>query len=198
VAVKEKLYFKYKQIPLDEYTWITEDIMKECFQRMYEVLGKECIPKIQNTSNELPTHNYKIEETIVTSSVFSKSTKKINDYLSLFFPNDAFVFTARVDLITEDCVWEIKCVNTLSNDHFLQVVIYAWLWRLCVEDIENLENIREFKLFNIKTGEIYVLHASSEELNFIVVALLKDKFGDKETKIDCDFIHECQDYMQKV
>ena len=198
VAVKEKLYFKYKQIPLDEYTWIRTDIMKECFQRMYEVLGKECIPRIENKStNEMPIHNYKIEETIVCS-LFSERTKKINEYLSLFFPDDEFYFNARVDLITDDCVWEIKCVNTLSNEHFLQVAIYAWLWRLCVEDIENLENIREFKLFNIKTGEIYVLHASSEELNFIVVALLKDKFGDKETKVEDDFITECQDYMQKV
>jgi hypothetical protein len=198
VAVKEKLYFKYKQIPLDEYTWIRTDIMKECFQRMYEVLGKECIPRIENKfTNEIPIHNYKIEETIVCS-LFSERTKKINEYLSLLFPDDEFYFNARVDLITDDCVWEIKCVNTLSNEHFLQVAIYAWLWRLCVEDIENLENIREFKLFNIKTGEIYVLHASSEELNFIVVALLKDKFGDKETKVEDDFITECQDYMQKV
>jgi hypothetical protein len=194
VAVKEKLYFKYKQIPSDEYTWLSVDIMKECFKRMYETLGKECVPRMQNNKLIFP---FKIEETIV-SSVFTQCTKKINDYLSLFFPNDEFFFTARVDLITDDCVWEIKCVNTLSNDHFLQVVIYAWLWRLCVEDIENLENIREFKLFNIKTGEIYVLHATSEELNFIVIALLRDKFGNKETKVDNDFITECQQYMQQT
>lgn len=205
VAVKEKLYFKYKQIPIDEYTWISVDTMKDCFKRMYETLGKECSSLIteneslssSSTSPSTPTnvYRYKIEETIVSSAQFDRN-KKINEYLSLFFPNDEFIFTARVDLVTDDCVWEIKCVNTITNDHFIQVVVYAWLWRICVEDIANLENIREFKLFNIKTGEIYVLNARTEELNTIIIALLKDKFGNKEIKVDNDFITECQDYIQ--
>ena len=183
VAVKEKLYFKYKQIEKDEYNWLTLDIMKECFQRMYETLGKEC-------SLDNP---FEIEKTIVRPN-----NKKINEYLSTFFPDEEFDFTARVDLVTNDSVWEIKCVNTVTNDHLIQVVIYAWLWRIVQEDILNLENIREFKLFNIRTGEIHVLNASTAELNTIIVLLLKDKFGKKEHKIDDDFVVECQSYIQSI
>jgi hypothetical protein len=183
VAVKEKLYFKYKQIEKDEYNWLTLDIMKECFKRMYETLGNEC-------SSDNP---FEIEKTIVRPN-----NKKINEYLSTFFPDEEFDFTARVDLVTNDSVWEIKCVNTVSNDHLIQVVIYAWIWRIVQEDIINLENIREFKLFNIKTGEIHVLNASTAELNTIIVLLLKDKFGKKETKIDEDFVIECQSYIHSM
>ena len=183
VAVKEKLYFKYKQIEKDEYNWLTIDIMKECFKRMYETLGKECSLE----------HPFEIEKTIVRPN-----NKKINEYLSTFFPDEEFDFTARVDLVTNDSVWEIKCVNTVTNDHLIQVVIYAWIWRIVQEDIVNLENIREFKLFNIKTGEIHVLHASTEELNTIILLLLKDKFGKKTPKIDDDFIIECQSYIRSV
>lgn len=34
-----------------------------------------------------------------------------------------------VDIVTPTALWEIKCVKALSDDHFLQLGVYAWLWR---------------------------------------------------------------------
>jgi hypothetical protein len=35
-----------------------------------------------------------------------------------------------VDIETSDAIWEIKCVaNGLASEHFLQLAVYAWLYR---------------------------------------------------------------------
>jgi hypothetical protein len=78
----------------------------------------------------------------------------------------------------------------------MQVVIYAWLWRIIWEDMETLSNIRDFKLFNIKTGEIYLLDATTEQLSTIVVSLLGAKYGSVESKADIDFVQQCKDIIE--
>ena len=186
VAVKEKLYFKIHQIKSDEYTWLTENTVNACFARIHGILRDECI---QNGS-----FSGELEQTIIRQSD-DLIHRKIDDFLCEFFPDELFRFTARVDLTTDFCVWELKCTTNITNEHLLQVVIYAWIWRMVVEDIENLENLRDFKIFNIKTGELLVLDATTEQLNDIMVHLLKGKYGKKEQKKDVDFITECQNYI---
>ena len=66
---------------------------------------------------------------------------------------------------------------------------------MAVEDIENLQNICDFKLFNIKTGELYQLEATTEQLNSIMIHLLKGKYGEREVKEDTDFIQDCKSYI---
>jgi hypothetical protein len=85
--------------------------------------------------------------------------------------NVRFRFSAIVDLITPTTVWEIKCTSSITIDHQLQVVIYAWLWGF------SGRPCRDFKILNIKTGERWVLQANRAELQEIVVALLKGKYA---------------------
>ena len=33
-----------------------------------------------------------------------------------------------VDIISPTVLWEVKCVSQLSDSHFLQLAVYAWLW----------------------------------------------------------------------
>jgi hypothetical protein len=91
-------------------------------------------------------------------------------------------------MITENIVWELKCTKELSIENKLQLVIYAWLWR-------NLANHtgdeKQFKLFNIRTGEMLRLEATDEELTFIVIELLKSKFKKTIPKTDEEFVAEC-------
>jgi len=103
---------------------------------------------------------------------------------------DVFRFSARTDLITEDTVWEMKCTTLISIEHKLQVVIYAWIWKHIYKEEEKL-----FKILNIKTGEILVLESTLEELTYIMVLLLKGKYGEQESKPDEEFIEDCQQYI---
>ena len=51
----------------------------------------------------------------------------------------------------------------------------------------ELLNIREFRLINIKSGQIWRLDASTESLTKIMVLLLKSKYGDAKIRTDVDF-----------
>jgi hypothetical protein len=91
-------------------------------------------------------------------------------------------------LVTEFSVWELKCTTKITIDHLLQVVIYAWLWRIIIEDDANPRTIR---IFNVKTGEHLRLDATMDELTQIMVALLKGKYNKPVAKTDLEFTEDC-------
>ena len=86
-------------------------------------------------------------------------------------------FNARVDAMTDDTVWEFKCVDTLEIEHFLQVIIYAWIWRLVCEPIRGP---RVFKIMNIRTAEVQVLNYEEAEIEAIMGLILKSKYQPKQ------------------
>jgi AAA domain len=188
VAVQETLYFKLKQIDRDEYNWLTEGMIRRCTERLECVIGNEC-------KDRMP----EIEETIIHQSD-EKAHARIDEFLSPHFGNDIkFRFTARTDLITELSVWEMKCTTKISIDHMLQVVIYAWLWRMQVSlDNEVPSDEKTFKIFNIKTNELLRLDSSMEDLNTIMLALLKGKFQKQNIKVDEEFIGDCRRYLNSL
>jgi hypothetical protein len=176
-AFQEKLYFKLKQITREDYTWLTDDMFKKCKARLNKTIGSEC-----ETSRPL------IEKTIIHQSQ-ELEHENIDLFLSEYFINTLkFRFTARADLITQTTLWEIKCVREITMDHQLQVIIYAWLLRM-----KSIE--KEVKIFNIRTGEIQLLDATKEELDYIVVSLLQGKYQKNEKKSDAEFLNECRNII---
>lgn len=176
-AVTEKLYSKVKQI--QKYEWMDEQKMDECIERMKQTIFGE-------TEGPTEEGGVEVEKTIIHfGNDMEKEMEKINRVLNPYFRNDNFKFSARVDLITPDVVWELKFTNSNSIEHFLQVVIYAWIWRTIGNET------RDFQLFNIKTGECWLLQATEEELLDIMVILLRGKYGELVVKNDADFLLEC-------
>lgn len=167
-ATHEKLYYKLKQIK--NYDWLEEEAVEKCIERLNDVVGKDCVegsPIFEHTI----IHSFMDDEHVETDTLLKE-----------YFENDKFRITARLDLITDNTVWELKCCTQLSVEHLIQVVFYAWIWR-----VMNYED-KEFKLFNIRTGECLLLEASIEELTTIIVALLKGKYDKIEIKTDEEFI----------
>ena len=183
VAVQETLYFKLKQIDIDEYNWLTDDMILACKNRLREVIGPDC-------ENHMPS----VEDTIIHESADEQHIK-IDEYLqTIFDSSQQFRFTGRVDLISETIAWELKCTSEITVEHLVQVIIYAWLWRMRHSYTEVFED-KIFKIFNIKTGEILRLEASPDDLNTIISALLKGRFQDPVKKSDDEFIHDCQEFV---
>ena len=181
VAVQETLYFKLKQIDRDEYNWLTDDMVLACKNRLREVIGPDC-------ENTMPS----VEDTIIHESS-EEQHEKIDEYLSTIFDEtQQFRFTGRVDLISETIAWELKCTSEITVEHLVQVIIYAWLWRMRHSYTEEYEE-KVFKIFNIKTGEILRLDATMDDLNTIITTLLKGKFEEPIKKTDEEFIEDCQD-----
>jgi len=187
LAIQESLYFKLKQIEPDEYNWLSEDTAMACKNRLKNTVDKDC-------QNEMP----KIEEYIIYGSMDEQHVQ-IDHLLSPLFDGRKFRFTARVDIITENILWELKCTSEISIDHKLQLVIYAWLWNMRVNP-DGFQNTDEkiFKIYNIKTNELMTLNATIEELNYIVISILKGRFTKTKEKTLEEFIYDCENAIKNL
>jgi len=175
-AAQEKLYFKLKQISRDEYTWLTPQLMGKCKTRMLQVLKNEIS---EDTLFEHPIVSYDSEF----------ENELLNQRLSPFFENQQFLFSARVDLLTDQTVWELKCTSEITAEHMIQTVLYAWIWRTIHQ------YPKEVKIFNIRSGQVLRLEATKDELTQIVVSLLKGKYQREPPLPEMDFINECRRFV---
>lgn len=183
LAVQERLYSRLKQIDVDEYNWITPAMYDQCKERLRNTVGLDC-----------QLAKPRIEETLIHQSN-NEEHVHIDEFLKQYFePHNSFRFTARIDLIGDEIVWELKCTHKISMDHLLQVVIYAWLWQMLPCNID--QPLKPFKIMNIRTGEILRLSATRDEINTIMVALLKSKFLEPEQKTDDEFIRDCAQFSR--
>jgi hypothetical protein len=109
------------------------------------------------------------------------------DILSYEFNNIFVDIAGRADLIDSETLWEIKCVDTVSPEHFVQLALYAWLWQTTMFEKKGT---RKFKLVNLKTAEVYEI-SGIENLNMIVDICLDNAFRKKPTITDDEFISIC-------
>jgi hypothetical protein len=178
IAMKEKLYFKINQI--DNYNWLSDNILQECYKQMDDIL------LVGMSINENESEFWKksnVEKTIIEQGDHI-AHEKIDNFLLNYFPENVFRLTARVDLLTSNSIYEIKCVSDFTNENFLQIVIYAWIWKYISKEK------KKFYIFNIRNGERYTLNASKEELDIIMLALLKNKYEENIIKANDVFLHE--------
>jgi hypothetical protein len=178
LAVQEKLYFKLKQI--ENYDWLDENLVSECKERMDNVVGVDCVDSTPRA-----------EETIISED--DMLHQNIDAFFKDRMPDTAkvFRFNARVDLISDNTVWELKCTSKLSIEHKLQLVIYAWLWQMRA-DIDLYKKQHIFTLFNIRTGEILGLDMTNiEDLHAIMLALIRGKYTDQPIRTDEEFLRDC-------
>lgn len=76
-------------------------------------------------------------------------------------------------------IWEFKFVNDIKSEHFIQLAIYKY--------ITNFKNYK-YKLFNIKTNELFEIKVSISNLDIIIDLLMKDINNKK--KSDEEFIND--------
>ena len=186
IAFQEKLYFKLKQIDRTEYTWLTEEMVAKCNERMDRVIcpPPEAESELGISPSEPDDQIVSFEDTFIHYSQDDKHTR-IDEILRPHLQKlEKYRFTARVDLVTTKCVWELKFVNELTIDHYLQFAIYAWLWR-CVH---SGDTDTDFKIFNIRKEEIFRLTATFEELTEIVVLIIKGKYEPVTAQTDDEFL----------
>lgn len=186
-SIQERLYFKLKQIQRTEYNWLSPQIIELCKTRLNTIFNETEKNEEQNDSEnikDIPITEYKIIHHSMEELHEKIDICLLNHFAGTKMENYRFRFSAIIDLFTSTTIWEIKCTSKITIDHQLQLIIYAWLWKIT----ERKE--RKFKLFNIKTGEIWILNATLEELTNIVVTILKGKYETNTTKTDEEFMSE--------
>lgn len=179
-AVQEKVYFKLKQIHIEEYTWLSSKVLAQCKERISDILEEECL-------YDKP----EIEKTII-SDKDEYEIIRLNEVLQNHLGKESlleghtFYFIGRVDLLTYKTLWEIKCTSEITPEHLIQVVVYAWIWRTLHPGSQ-----KEVKIFNIKTGKILRLETDDATLTYIVCKLLKGKYEEMKPISDIVFLENC-------
>jgi len=97
------------------------------------------------------------------------------------------VISGRMDAIRQvnkqKIVYEIKCVDSLVLDHYLQLIVYSWM---CQKQ-QNYHS--EYRLINIKTGEVCRLdHHNTFLMDDIMLILFKNKFGENYRLTNEEFL----------
>ena len=74
--------------------------------------AKTCIATIQAAINDYGFAKY--EEPIDHPACFEDKDYDIQGY---------------IDMLTPDTIWELKCVQELTDEHILQLAVYGWIWK---------------------------------------------------------------------
>lgn len=173
-ATQDFLYSRFKQLSYDDCNWIKESVLEESIQNLNFVLKKQC------------KKGWKSEQYIIHSND-DASHFNIDSILSKFCEASmVYRFTARVDLITQNSIWELKCTNQITMEHKLQLILYAWLH----QNSSFKEEKKRYYLFNIKTREHLELRSNIKELTFIVTEIIKNKYCQHYEMSDEEFINQ--------
>lgn len=92
----------------------------------------------------------------------------------------------RIDAFDDTTVYEFKCVDNISIDHKLQLILYSWLWKN--SDLNTNYGNKNFKLLNIRTGELLQLTSDNYKITQVVELLLANKFVKKIILKDEEFL----------
>jgi hypothetical protein len=180
-AMKEKLYFKLKQIDKNEYNWLTKNVVDKCKLLLDYYVASEVK---YNDSQELDVEQ---EKTIIHCSS-DEEHLNIDDILSKYIsqgeiPDAKYRFTGRIDIMTTESIWELKCCSEISLEHKIQVIIYAFLWKS-----QYPLSQKKFKILNIKTGECLLLTTKMNILTELMICLIKGKYSKPKIMTDCEFL----------
>ena len=165
--------FHFKLAQIEKYDWLTEDMVNECHKSMCKYIGEN--PEFEHY---IPTVIYHLKD------------------------HGPIRLNARLDAFDDTCVWEFKCVSSLQLEHFIQLVIYAWLWNQPQGEEGEFESDaatygpRKFCLMNIRTEEMHELDTRSPYIQEVVDILLENKYKLREKISNEVFIKRCLEPLE--
>ena len=148
-------------------------MISECHKRM-NMIGSDTIFEIPITFNQLE-----------------------NDYVEYIHDEYGKMhIKGRLDAIGKDSVWEFKCVDYLTLEHKLQLIVYYWLWNKA--ELTSKYGDKNFCLINIKSGQaLKLLNVNKNNYNYnyiieqIIQLLFDEKYSKKKNIDDDEFIRLC-------
>jgi hypothetical protein len=75
----------------------------------------------------------------------------------------------------------------------MQVVVYAWIWKMVYP-----QKTKTFRIFNIKTNEIRRLQTNDQDLDKIMYEIFRGKYLKESPISDEEFIHQCNQITNQI
>ena len=167
--------YHFKIAQIENYDWLTEEMVEECHTSMSKHIGEN--PEFEHSISNVIYH--------------------LKDH-------GPIRLNCRLDAFDDTGVWEFKCVSSLKLEHFLQLVIYAWLWNQPQGEEGELESnlemygSRKFHLMNIRTEELHELDTTSPYIKEVVDILLENKYKLREKISNDVFIKRCLEPLEII
>jgi hypothetical protein len=171
IAYYENIHSKLKQTL--KYDWLKEDDLKICFRNLARYIKVE------------PEFEIELGDRVDTKGLFYRYVT--NNY-------GVIDIKGRADCIDSESLFEFKCVTSLQIEHQLQLICYAWLW---MKTLGINDKMKRFILLNIRTGESKVMEYKDYEVETIMSLLFENKFSEKITQTDEEFIKKCENLKFK-
>lgn len=146
--------YSHKLKQITQYNWVTEDNLNKTLERMRDL----------NLSNE---------------SIFEQ--EYIIDPCSHTMMRELIGY---IDIVDGNNVYEIKCVESINTEHYIQLGIYMYM--IAYSNLLKY-NTRSFTLYNVLSGEKYSINAKVKDLDNMIKELFAAKYS-KNSKMDTDEI----------
>jgi hypothetical protein len=171
-SLQNKLHAKLAQIK--KYNWLNDKVINECHKYMI-MINSNTLFEITIKSELTPTLDWFEYEHEIYGTIQLRG---------------------RLDAISSDSVWEFKCVDYLSIEHKLQLIVYYWMWIKANMSISY--GSKKFYLMNIKSGQYLQLNTDKFFIIEQVVEILFDeKYLKKKELNDFEFINMCNSINTK-
>jgi len=157
--------YHFKLAQICDYSWLTKSMVDDC--------------------NSSMTKHF---DDSVTFEINIGDIKKETEYGTI-------LMRGRIDALDKYAVYELKCVSELTIEHFLQLVLYAWLWKQ--KSLETGTSMyekygaRRFFLINIRTEELHELNTNSTYIDDLFNILIQNKFKKENIMSDYEFLQRC-------
>tara|TARA_B100001094_G_scaffold333212_1_gene409543 strand:+ start:9968 stop:12223 length:2256 start_codon:yes stop_codon:yes gene_type:complete len=146
--------YSHKLKQITQYNWVTEDNLNKTLERMRDL----------NLSNKSI-----FEQEYIISPCSHTMMKELIGY---------------IDIIDENNVYEIKCVESINTEHYIQLGIYMYM--IAYSNLLKY-NTRSFTLYNVLSGEKYSINAKVKDLDNMIQELFAAKYS-TDRKMDTDEI----------
>lgn len=169
------IYNKYTDgIKLDK-----EELLK--VSNIYDVYNSNYVYKLIQIQNYDWIDDIKLERCISRISEIIKDNNFVFEQPVTMTIED-YTVNGMIDCVYGNSVYEFKCTNGLSDEHFLQIMLYKLL---------HNSDCR-FYIFNILSGCLYEIVNNIEELDMLAKTIIKNKFIIKQNIDDNNFLENCK------
>lgn len=182
LALENNLHARIVQIKSRSYNWLSLNMVLQTHSNM----------------KFLSNVNMKFEIKLITL----KNGEIIDGFIIEHDVYGSICINGRIDALDDQSpilsnnstkygsLWEFKCVDHLTFEHKLQLILYYWIW--ISSSMNTIYGSKDFFLLNIKSGQTLQLNIIyHEQIKQIIELLFENKYSPKQTISDDEFIKIC-------
>ena len=165
--------FQAKPAQIKDFEWLTPDLAQPMLDIIAKHLGGEKVA-------------YEVSVLLTAAKLGSRKD------VTKFSPMEV---TGRLDAVTAEFIYEMKCTSGIEAVHLLQLALYGWLWNTVPagtgQACAATHGPRRLRLLNFRTGEMRELTSSPAELAQAARVLIEEYLRGDPNISDAAFLRGC-------